>query len=103
MMNNLLFELMSLEYTVKSALLPPQMVLSETGIKNGHVVVDYGCGPGRYTITVARMVGKKGKAYAVDIHPLAIEKVDRLAWRYDLPWIKTVFCRKDQDNTREQR
>lgn len=89
-MNKLLFELMSLEYRIKSILLPPRTVLAETGIRNGDVVVDYGCGPGRYTIPTARIVGKEGRVHAVDNHPSAMAKVNRLARKHALPWISTV-------------
>ena len=30
------------------------------------VVIDYGCGPGRYTLPIAKLVGPKGKVFAVD-------------------------------------
>lgn len=40
-------------------------------------VVDYGCGPGRYTVRFSRLVGPLGKVYAVDIHPLAVAAVRR--------------------------
>ena len=50
-------------------------------LQPGMVVVDYGCGPGRYTIPVARAVGKEGRVFAVDIQPLAIETVRRKAAR----------------------
>ena len=43
------------------------------GITAGMTVVDYGCGPGRYTVNFAALVGEKGKVYALDIHDLAIE------------------------------
>jgi ubiquinone/menaquinone biosynthesis C-methylase UbiE len=45
------------------------------GIREGMTVVDYGCGPGRYTTRFARLVGPKGRVYAVDIHEMAIEAV----------------------------
>jgi len=45
------------------------------GIRSGQTVVDYGCGPGRYTVRLARLVGPSGKVYAVDIHELAIAAV----------------------------
>ena len=47
------------------------------GIKEGTTVVDYGCGPGRYTARFAKLVGQAGKVYAVDIHELAIKAVQR--------------------------
>jgi len=43
------------------------------GIREGMTVVDYGCGPGRYTTRFARLVGPQGLVYAVDIHEMAIE------------------------------
>jgi hypothetical protein len=33
------------------------------GIKEGMTVVDYGCGPGRYTMRFSKLVGDKGKVY----------------------------------------
>jgi ubiquinone/menaquinone biosynthesis C-methylase UbiE len=45
------------------------------GIEEGMTVVDYGCGPGRYAVKFAELVGEKGRVYAIDIHELAIEAV----------------------------
>jgi ubiquinone/menaquinone biosynthesis C-methylase UbiE len=47
------------------------------GITEGMTVVDYGCGPGRYTVNFAAIVGEKGKVYALDIHDLAIETIKK--------------------------
>jgi ubiquinone/menaquinone biosynthesis C-methylase UbiE len=44
-------------------------------LEPGMTVVDYACGPGRYTLDIARRVGPAGKVYAVDIQPLAISTV----------------------------
>jgi ubiquinone/menaquinone biosynthesis C-methylase UbiE len=49
------------------------------GIKPGMAVVDYGCGPGRYTFRFARMVGGTGKVFATDIHELAISMIKKRA------------------------
>ena len=43
------------------------------GIRPGMTVVDYGCGPGRYTVHYSRLAGRQGKVYAVDIHAMAID------------------------------
>ena len=41
-------------------------ILQRIGIKRGHIVLDFGCGSGTYTIPVAKIVGKQGKVYALD-------------------------------------
>lgn len=43
-----------------------EAVLEDIGIKKGDVVLDFGCGTGRYTILTAKVVSKKGKVYAMD-------------------------------------
>jgi len=66
--------------------------LSKVPLKEGMTVVDYACGPGRYTIPIAEMVGPKGKVFAVDIQPVAIEMVKRKAARKRLSNIETVLA-----------
>lgn len=44
------------------------------GIKPGMTVVDYGCGPGRYTVEFARLTGPGGKVFAVDLVEIALEE-----------------------------
>jgi precorrin-6B methylase 2 len=41
-------------------------LLEDVGIKAGQVVLDFGCGSGTYTVPAARIVGDKGKVYALD-------------------------------------
>ncbi len=57
------------------------------GIQPGMTVVDYGCGPGRYTTRFAHLVGERGRVFAVDIHELAIEAVK---YRIQKQGLKTV-------------
>jgi len=73
--------------------------VSKFGIREGMTLVDYGCGPGRYTMRFAKLVGEKGKVYAIDIHEIALEivrekmvKLGLLTW--SLSWQKatTVVC-----------
>ena len=54
------------------------------GIREGMTVVDYGCGPGRYTTWFAKLVGRNGTVYAVDVHEMAIEAVRRRVGRQRL-------------------
>ena len=40
--------------------------LKEVGIRKDQTVLDWGCGSGYYTIPAAKIVGDKGKVYALD-------------------------------------
>ena len=45
----------------------PEAILSEIGVKKGSIFVDVGCGEGFFAVPAARIVGKNGKVYALDI------------------------------------
>ena len=49
------------------------------GAAPGGTVVDYGCGPGYFTLAAARRVGPAGTVYAVDLEPRMVELVRRRA------------------------
>ena len=44
-------------------------------ISSGNTVVDLGCGPGYFTIEMARMVGDTGQVIAVDVQNEMLAKV----------------------------
>ena len=75
----------------------PQRHLKEIPLKKGMTVVDYGCGPGRHTIPLAKLVGEKGKVFAVDIQPLAISTVKKKATKEGLTNVETILL--DSYNT----
>jgi 2-polyprenyl-3-methyl-5-hydroxy-6-metoxy-1,4-benzoquinol methylase len=75
-MSDISFRLMSATFKVVDRLFPSVDKRVKTfGIQPGMTVVDYGCGPGRYTTRFARLVGESGLVYAVDVHELALEAV----------------------------
>lgn len=61
------------------------------GLQQGQTVIDYGCGPARYIKNASLAVGDTGKVIAVDIHPLAIKKVNEKAKKYKLLNVKAVL------------
>ena len=54
-------------------------IMQRIGIKKGHTVLDFGCGSGTYTIPVAKIVGKKGKVYALDKDKHALDNLMKKA------------------------
>jgi ubiquinone/menaquinone biosynthesis C-methylase UbiE len=48
-------------------------------IRKGATVIDMGCGPGFFTIDMARMVGEDGRVIAVDLQEHMLLKVKRKA------------------------
>jgi ubiquinone/menaquinone biosynthesis C-methylase UbiE len=68
----------------------PTDFVSTLGIEEGHKVLDYGCGIGSYTIPLARLVGETGRVYALDIHPIAIERVEKRALKSGFTNVETI-------------
>ena len=89
--SNLDFRVMSLTYKFRNFLQPRMNILKEVGVEAGFHVLDYGCGPGSYIVLLAKLVGKSGKIYALDVHPLAIEAVQKLASRKRLENVQTIL------------
>ncbi|MFW9933576.1 MAG: class I SAM-dependent methyltransferase, partial [Candidatus Thorarchaeota archaeon] len=69
----------------------PEDFLRSLGIKRGDVILDHGCGIGSYSIPAAKMVGVTGKVYALDIHPIGIEKTQKRAEKEGLRNLETIL------------
>jgi ubiquinone/menaquinone biosynthesis C-methylase UbiE len=85
------FKVMSLAYKFRDLHLPRMSILKEVGIKPGFRVLDYGCGSGSYIIPLVELVGESGKVYALDMHPLAIRKVQSIASKKKLTNVETIL------------
>lgn len=90
-MSNFAFRLMSFGFKFRDIFLRRENILAEVGIKPGFSMLDYGCGSGSYTVVAAQLVGKSGKVYALDIHPLAVQQVQELASKKGLTNIETIL------------
>ena len=84
-MSDLSFRMMSATFSLIDWVYPriDQRVVN-FGLQPGMTVINYGCGPGRYTLRFSRLVGPSGKVYAVDIHELAIQTVKSKIDKYHL-------------------
>jgi ubiquinone/menaquinone biosynthesis C-methylase UbiE len=91
-MSNFSFKAMTLVLRIRDIFHPTHKVLREVDIiKPGAHVLDYGCGPGNYTIAAAELVGPSGKVYAVDIHAHAISEVQNKADIKGLRNVQTIL------------
>ena len=89
-MSNFHFRFMSFGYKFRDFFLPRKNTLKEVGIKAGFHVLDYGCGPGGYIIAAVELAGRLGKVYALDIHPLAIQRVQNIVSKKKLTNVETI-------------
>jgi ubiquinone/menaquinone biosynthesis C-methylase UbiE len=83
---------MSLKFCVRDRIWPPAEALRRMGILPGHTVLDFGCGPGGYSLAAARLVGPTGKVYALDVNPIAISAVQRAAEKERLGNVATLLA-----------
>jgi ubiquinone/menaquinone biosynthesis C-methylase UbiE len=90
-MSNFHFRFMSFGYTFRDFFLPRKNILHEAGIKPGFHVLDFGCGPGGYIIAAAALAGTSGRIYALDIHPLAIQRVQHIVAKRQLKNVETIL------------
>ena len=91
--SDLAFRFMALGYKFRDLFQNPRRSLEKARLTKGMSVVDYGCGPGSFTIPAAELVGHEGKVFGVDIHPLAISTVKQKASRKGLQNVETILVK----------
>lgn len=74
--------------------LPPEETLLKLGLTESDVVADIGCGIGYFTIPAARIIGDKGKVFALDLSQEMLEETKRYAADNKLANIE--FLRSDE-------
>lgn len=85
-----MFRFMEFMLALRDVLISPRRRLLSAGVRGGSRVLDFGCGPGTYSIEAARVAGPAGRVYALDIHPLAARRVEEASAREGLANIVTI-------------
>jgi ubiquinone/menaquinone biosynthesis C-methylase UbiE len=83
----------------------PEKILANIGLKPNLTFIDIGCGNGFFSIPAARLVGKRGKVYALDIDDEAIDRLREKALKEGLTNLvlrvgeaeETILCKKCAD------
>ena len=57
------------------AFLNPSVVVEKFDLRAGMKIADFGCGSGHFTIEMARLIGRDGVVYALDVQSEALEAV----------------------------
>jgi len=70
----------------------PNRLLNAAGLRPGQKVLEVGCGPGFFTIPAAKIVGERGVVYALDIHPLALRKVQQKIENNKISNVETILA-----------
>jgi ubiquinone/menaquinone biosynthesis C-methylase UbiE len=70
--------------------LPPEETLKKLGLKAGEIMADIGCGIGYFTFPASRIVGDKGKVYAMDITDEMLQEIEAGKKNYNLTHVETV-------------
>ena len=69
-----------LDNWIRRLIQSPAKIVKEY-IQPGDIAIDMGCGPGFFTIEIARLVGAGGQVIAVDLQPEMLARVARKAAR----------------------
>lgn len=93
-MSNFEFIIMSFAFNLRDIFINPNIVIRDVEIKPGYNILDFGCGTGSYSFAALQSVGEKGKVYALDILPLALQRIKKKIEKKNILNMKTIcsYC-----------
>jgi ubiquinone/menaquinone biosynthesis C-methylase UbiE len=92
----------SLDSRIRRWLQNPQKILAPF-VREGMTVLDVGCGPGFFSVEMAKLVGSNGKVIAADLQEGMLEKLRAKIRGTELEGrIKPVKCDRDRINVSDR-
>ena len=73
----------------------PREELNKLDIREGQIILDYGCGIGSYTFPITKLVGNSGRVYALDKEPVAVTRIEEEAKKQGLRNIITILSDRE--------
>lgn len=70
-------EMHKLDSPERRKILPPEETLYNAGLAKNDIFIDIGCGIGYFSITASKIVGSKGKVYALDTSTEMLEELKK--------------------------
>ncbi len=83
------------ENSINEKLQPPEKVMDAIGVKPGMTIGEIGAGHGRYTVHLARRVGRKGKIFANDIDKNALSVLRERCQQENIVNVETIVGKED--------
>ena len=77
----------------------PQEVLNQLEIQPASVAADFGSGSGYFVLALAKKIGEKGRVYAIDVLPTALESIRSLAKLHGFSNIETRWANLEKTST----
>ena len=77
---------------LKTKMFDINLILHKIAVKEGDHIAELGCGHfGYFVFPVAKLLGKNGILYAVDILPGVLDEIKKRAHTENLPQIRTIW------------
>ena len=67
-----------------------ERVLKQVGIKTGQIILDFGCGSGNYSLPIAKIIGDRGRLFALDKNGTDLDKLTQRARKEKLENIEII-------------
>lgn len=77
---------------VQGRFVTPEKVASHFHLRKGDMVGDFGAGSGFFSPVLARLVGREGKIYALEIKKQLVQTIADIAAQSGLSNIEVVWC-----------
>ncbi|MEM4326044.1 MAG: methyltransferase domain-containing protein, partial [Candidatus Pacearchaeota archaeon] len=62
----------------RKRVLPAYEILRSSGLMDGMVFADIGCGNGYFTLPALEIVGEKGKVYSIDVQKEMLDELKKI-------------------------
>ncbi len=83
---------------MSNSFVDPAHIIKKIGMKPGDKVADFGCGPGYFSIPIAKYVGEEGDVYAFDVLPSALEALESQSKMLGIDNIKIKRVNLEKEN-----
>ena len=88
--NNLNYKMISMVLKTRDIFYPPKYILKDVPILPDSRILDFGCGPGSYSIAAAELLRGKGHVFALDKNKNALSIIQNSAKKKRLSNITTI-------------